>query len=218
MIIVITGLAGSGKTWLMSRMLKKEWKAGTNIHANYKLYFSDDGSRVFRWHALDETYNLTDGIISIDDGQRLFEARRWASLPIGFLEKISLHRHDKLDIITTTQDLAHIDLRIRQNIHELINIKSIFRLPRNQRMYPFLQLVRISKKRRKVSSSSERLIWEKDGRNKWRFISRFWTKRLYDTYEDISTQRYLCKIKFEKSKWSAKIVSRDLLNRGKARL
>ena len=92
MIIVITGLTGSGKTWFMTRLMLKDWKDGADIYANLPLYFPNDNERVNRWHNLDELYHLTRGVIAIDEGQKLFDARRWASLPVSFAEKIAQHR------------------------------------------------------------------------------------------------------------------------------
>lgn len=217
MITVITGLTGSGKTFFMARLMLRDWKHGAMVYTNFLLYFPNNNERVERWHNLDELYRLTDGIIAIDEGQKLFDARRWASLPVSFAEKIAQHRHHALDIYTTTQDVGHIDLRVRQNIHELYNCRSIFRFPKNDRIKPILQLIIITKKQRKISIN-DRLVWEKVNNGKWFFLSRFWTRELYNTYGDIGFQRYLCKLKREGKKWKGKIYARDLINQGKARL
>lgn len=217
MIVVITGLTGSGKTWFMTRLMLEDWKSGSNIYANFPLYFPKDNERVQRWHNLDELYHLSSGVIAIDEGQKLFDARRWGSLPVSFGEKIAQHRKHYLDIYTTTQDIGHIDLRVRSNIHELYNCQSIFRFPKNDRVKPILQFIKITKKKRVVSSDSDRIKFEKVN-HKYFFISKFWTIELYNTYGDIGFQKFLCRIKREKGKWRAKIYSRDLVNRGRARL
>ncbi len=217
MIIVITGLTGSGKTWFMTRMMMKDWERGADIYANFPLTFPNENERIHRWHNLDELYHLTGGVIAIDEGQKLFDARRWGSLPVSFGEKIAQHRKHFLDIYTTTQDIGHIDLRVRSNIHELFNCQSLFRFPRNDRVKPIIQITRVIRKKRVVSSDTDRLLWEKLS-SKIFFISRYWTKDLYNTYGDIGFNRFICRIKREKSKWKGKIYSRDLINRGKARL
>lgn len=216
MIVLITGLTGSGKTWFMTRLMLEDWKQGSEIYANFPLTFPDNNARVSRWHNLDEVYHLTGGVIGIDEGQKLFDARRWASLPVGFSEKIAQHRKHFLDIYATSQDIGHIDLRVRSNIHELYNCQSIFRWPRNDRVKPLLQMVRITRKKR-IVNSEDRLRFEKVN-HKFVFISRFWTKDLYNTYGDIGFEQYICRIKREKGKWKGKVYSRDLINRGKARL
>lgn len=215
MIIVITGLTGSGKTWFMTRLMLNDWKNGAEIYANFPLYFPNENERVSRWHNLDELYHLTNGVIAIDEGQKLFDARRWSSLPISFAEKIAQHRKHFLDIYTTTQDVGHIDLRLRSNIHELFNCYSIFRYPRNDRVKPIFQIIKITKRQRRENDN--RIIWEKV-KTKIHFISRYWTRELYNTYGDIGFEKYICRIKRQGKQWKAKIYSRDLINRGKARL
>lgn len=200
----------------MTRLMLADWKNGAEIYANFPLYFPSDNERVNRWHNLDELYNLNGGVIAIDEGQKLFDARRWGSLPVSFSEKIAQHRKHFLDIYTTTQDIGHIDLRVRSNIHELYNCQSIFRWPRNDRVRPILQYIRITKKRR-VLSDGDRLVWERVSKKNF-FISRFWTRELYNTYGDIGFEKYLCRIKREKGAWKAKIYSRNLVNSGRARL
>lgn len=217
MITVITGLTGSGKTWFMTRLMHQDWQAGAKVYTNFPLTFDDKNEDITRWHNLDELYHLNNGIIAIDEGQKLFDARRWASLPISFAEKIAQHRKHFLDIYTTTQDLGHIDVRIRQNIHELYNAFSVFRWPRNDRVKPILQLIKITRKRRIITADTDRLAWQKIGQ-KFYFVSRFWTKTLYNTYGDIGFNRYLCRVKKDKGIWKAKIYARDLVNQGKARL
>lgn len=217
MIVLITGLTGSGKTWFMSRLMLNDWKQGSDIYSNYPLYFPNNNERVHRWHNLDELYRLNNGVIGIDEGQKLFDARRWGSLPISFSEKIAQHRKHFLDIYTTTQDIGHIDIRYRSNIHELFNCTSIFRFPNNDRVKPVLQLIRIIKKKRVITASDDRLKWEKV-KTKFFLISKFWTKEIYNTYGDIGFNRFICQIQRDKKKWIAKIYSRDLINRGKARL
>jgi hypothetical protein len=221
MITVITGLTGSGKTWFMTRLMFNDWRRGSRVFTNFPLHFktrkTEENDDVIRWHNLDELYNLNGGIICIDEGQKLFDARRWASLPVSFAEKIAQHRKHHLDIYTTTQDIAHIDARIRQNIHELYNCQSLIRLPRNDRVKPYFQMIRITKKQRSIGGETERIIWKRI-KIRYKFISRFWTANLYDTYGDIGFEQFICKIKREKGKWVGKIYSRDLINQRKARL
>jgi hypothetical protein len=217
MITVITGLTGSGKTLLMTKLLHKEWQLGADIHVNFPVTFNDTNDGIKRWHNLDELYRLNNGIIGIDEGQKLFDARRWGSLPISFAEKIAQHRKHHLDIYTTTQDIGHIDLRVRSNIHELFNCQSLLRIPRDERKHPILQIVRVVKKRRVITSDNDRLSWVISSK-RLMWISRYWTKTLYNTYSDIGFERFVSRIKLDKNKWVAKVYSRELINQGKARL
>lgn len=202
----------------MTRLILKDWKRGAKIWANFPLNFPNDNERITRWHNLDELYTLHSGVIAIDEAQKLFDARHWGSLPTNFAGKIAQHRKHHLDIYTTTQDFSHIDVRVRQNVHELINCSSIFRFPRNDRFYPLFQLIKITKKKRVSQSDGERLYWQKAGSSKIRVISRFWTKELYNTYADVGMEKYLCKLRYEKKGWLLKLYCRELIDRGRARL
>jgi len=217
MITVITGLTGSGKTWLMSKLLHNEWKRGANIYANFRLTFSDDNEGVFRWRQLDETYRLTSGMIAIDEGQMLFDARRWQSLPIGFLEKITQHRKHFVNIITATQDLLQIDVRIRVNIHQLMHCQKLFRFPRDESRDTWLQMIRVTTKVRESAKDTDRLMWRVVSR-RYHFISKFWGKKLYATYDTVGLELFVCKIKSVLGKTTLKIYDRQLVNSGKARL
>lgn len=210
MMTVITGLTGSGKTYLMSRLLLKARKSGENVYANLSLNFPHDNEGVFRWHALSETYNIKNGVIGIDEGQKLFDARAWADLPMTFAEKIASHRHHFLDVITTSQDFGHIDVRMRSNIHELYHCQSLFRFPKKDRYRPMLQVIRIIRKQRSFDDIVG-IKWVKVG-SRLRFISKYWTKQLYDTYANIDLSHFICQIKREKKKWLITLKSRQLSN------
>jgi len=208
MITVIDGLTGSGKTYLMSRLLLKARKLGENIYCNVSLNFPNENAGVFRWHALSETFNIIHGVIGIDEGQKLFDARNWAELPITFADKIASHRHQSLDIITTTQDFGHIDVRIRSNVHERYSCHSVFRFPKNERSKPIFQVIRITRKQRSFDDMNG-IKWSQLATRTY-FISKFWTKPLYDTYADINLSHFICQIKRDKKKWLILLTSRQL--------
>lgn len=221
MIILIQGSAGSGKTWLMSRLLKAEWKKGSAIYPNFPLWFDEDKTNITRWHNLDETFYLENGIIAIDESQKFLDARRWASLPLAFTEKIAMHRHHHIDIYTTTQDFGHVDIRLRTNVHEMFKCSSLLRLPVNQRYKPILHIIKTQRFRRTFDSN--RVIWQKMGTPRIHFISKFWTKTYYNTYGDVGKQEYLCKLIYEQKnkkqgEWIMKLYARELVESGKARI
>jgi len=224
MITLIDGLTGSGKTWFTTYLIYKEWKRGANAYLNYNVKYGKGNDGVYRWHNLDELYTVKNGVIGIDDAFKLLDATRWHSLPVSFAEKIIAHRHDHIDIITNIQDYNNIDFRMRRNIHERYRCYSIFRFPRKERVKPYLQLIVISHRIRKLNDQTDRIQWQKKGGLKFYFLSRFWTKELYGTYENIYLGRYICALKYEKKLkekkgiWIGKIYRRDLVNQGKARI
>lgn len=210
MITVITGLTGSGKTFLMSRLALRARKEGEMIYPNMNFIFPNNNEGVVRWHHLSETYNLTHGTICIDEGQKLFDAHLWPFLPIAFAEKIASHRHHFLNILTTTQDFGHIDIRVRTNVHELYNCRSIFRFPKNDRKKPILQMISVVRKQRSFDDVMG-VKWARVGEKKY-FISKFFTKELYNTYANIDLSHFICRIKREKKKWLITLQSRKLAN------
>lgn len=226
MLTVIQGPTGSGKTFVMTRLMRKQWKEGRLISANFPLWYDKErtGRGVERWYDINEIYHLEKAVVGIDEGNKLFEARRWASFPISFAEKIAQHRHHHLDFFTTTQDVLHIDYKIRSNLHELYTCSSLIRIPRNEAIKPALQIISVAKQRRDTSLGEGRTMWLKGGRSRLYFISKYWTNTYYNTYNDIDMQRFLCRIQYEKKnskgtgKWRGKIISRELINAGKARL
>lgn len=217
MIYVIDGETGAGKTELMVSMLYKRWKAGETIAVNFPVFFSPDNERVIRWHQLDEVYTLHNITIGIDEGQKLFDAQKWQSLPSDFKVKIASNRHDHLDIITTTQDFTHIDLRVRSNAHFRYTVRMRLRFPWNERVHPIFQWNTIIEKRRHEDSITNRITWPAVYKRQ-RFISRYFTKKLYETFGDISLEKYLCKLTLKDHIWLLKIYSREMVESGRKRL
>lgn len=225
MIILIEGQTGTGKTWLMTRLIKKEWDNGEKVFPNFQLWYDVARSEINRWHNIDEVTHLKNGIIAIDESQKILDARRWQSLPHTFTDLIAMHRHHHLDIYTTTQDFNDIDVRVRKNVHELYRCETVLRIPRNQRVKPIIHIMSVTKSLRKFTKTDTRAVrWRKVGNKKFYFISKYWTKTYYNTYGEVGQEKYICKIKYQRKKgqkkgeWTAKLYSRELVDRGKARI
>lgn len=223
MITVIDGLTGSGKTFVMTSILYKYWKAGDKIYPNYELLFSEENENIEEWEYLDETSRMTNGVVAIDEGQKFFDAVINGTVPAGFWEKVAQHRKDFIEFITTTQDFLHIHWRVRSNVHQRITCRSIFRIPRNERILPLLQLIKVTPKLRRPDHEERTIKWIKK-KSYYLLISRLWTKKRYNTYRSIGLDRFLCKVFYQrkpgqrKGKWRAKIYSRQLVINGKARM
>jgi len=192
----------------------KEYKKGAQVFTNFPVYFPNNNENVFRWNSLSEIYHIKSGVIAIDEGQKLFDARMWNVLPVSFSEKIAQHRHHFIDILTTTQDLGHIDVRVRNNIHELYNCESIFRFPKSDRKKPILQIIKIIKKARSLDDGGLKLVVLN---HRIKFISKYFTKELYNTYGNLDLPNFVCHIKREKGKWRGMIYSREVYNQSKTR-
>lgn len=217
MITLILGLTGSCKTWLMTRLLEERHNAGADLFVNYKLYFSDNGAKITRWWCLDDLYKFTNGAIGFDEGQQLLDATKWASLPVMFKDMICQHRHSYLDIYLTTQDLMQIDISVRRNVHELYSCQTILRIPRLDSVKPLLQWVRVQKKVRRFDSASDRVVFVPEGKAKFYFISRLWTRKNYETYAKTKLDKYVSKTLYYKKKWKTIIANRSMLGSGRIR-
>lgn len=224
MIIVVEGLTGSGKTMFASMLVEKEWKSGLMIYPNFPLWYDNEATRIKRWHNLDETFHITNGVLFVDESQKVFDARRWQSLPMSFAEKVAMNRHHGLDLITTTQDLMHIDVRVRDNVHVLYHCDVIFRYPKNEKVKPLIQITRITKRTKSYNRETNRVIWKPTPFTKTLYISKYFTKTHYNTYGDVGQEKFLCKIFFQKKPneklgmWRSKLYSREVVDRGKARI
>jgi hypothetical protein len=222
MWVVIDGAAGSGKTWLQTKLVRREWRAGENVFANYDLYFSEKNEDIYRFYSLDETYNLTHGVIAFDELQDL--AGYWNAMPISFRNKIAHHRHHKLTIYSNTQDFKDLHTELRRNVHVRYRCSSILRLPISEAKMPIFQWIKVTKRVKVSSSHDNEPRFEKIGRTKSYFLSKYWTKSYYNTHANIDFTKYLCKLIYEKKMpnqagiWRLKMVDRDMISQGKARL
>lgn len=223
MIKLFEGLNGAGKTMALTKLLFEDWKNGSKIYPNYPLTFPNDNERVERWSQLPEIYHITDGVIAIDEAQYLFDARRWQMTPMSFLAKIAQHRKDMLDVYTTTQSYSDIDYRFRKLVHERFICQSLVRFPPNDRVKPIFQWIRVIRKVRVYSGDKDTIVYKQQGRARFMFLSRFWTKKLYETYQKVGLSKFLCQAEYilksgkKKAEWVVYITDRDLINTGQAR-
>ena len=221
MWIVIDGAAGSGKTWLQTKLIYKEWQQNERIYANYDLNFSDDNERVKRFYTLDECYNLTHGVIAFDEIQDL--AGHWFNMPVPFRSKIAHHRHHRLTVFSNTQDFKDLHIEIRRNVHVRYRCTSLFRFPEKDSVKPILQVIKVIKKMKSISSTADEPRFIQVGRSHIYFISKYWTKEYYDTHADIDFERFVCKMIIQKRALKSptaimKIIDRELIAKGKKRL
>lgn len=227
MLTGIQGLTGHGKTMFMAWLLKRQWKNEVMIYPNFDIWFDDEkrGNGIDRWHVLDDTFGLDSGVIAIDEGAKILDARKFMSMPKEFADKVAEHRHYNLQIIFAVQDFNDIDVRIRRNTHELYTCHSVFRIPFDEDKKPIFQIIRVNKKTKVPSDSFTKMRWKSWGNAKTMFISKYWTKTYYNTYsKNIGGTEFLCKIKAEKTtqkgkiKWKGKLYQASLVHKGKARL
>jgi hypothetical protein len=218
MITCIIGLTGAGKTWFLTRLLHERWKAGANIISYHKLYFSEKNERIKRFWQLSDLYSASNATIGFPELQKLLNAKNWASLPEIFADAIvSQGRHNQLDLIGDTQGLSQIDVYLRRNIHELYVCRTILRIPINQNKLPLFHWISVEYKTRYFDEKSDDVKFKKNGKRKWYFISRLWTKKLYDTFEKSQLKKFALWVSRKKEKWTVHMINRRLIAAGKRR-
>jgi hypothetical protein len=112
MIRCITGMPGSGKTFFLADLARKELAKGRMVYSNisikgtYKIKFDDL-----------LTYSFPrDSVILIDEAGRHFNSRDWKSLPDEVFDLFTLHRHMNLDMYIAAQNFGYIDSQLRKVI------------------------------------------------------------------------------------------------------
>lgn len=210
MLITIDGAKGSGKTYLMAKFQAKD-SATMPVIANYDI-FVDDAKR---FNELRQIYGYTQSSIGIDEGQKLFDARRFMSFPPQFAEMVAGDRHDGNKIYITTQGFDHIDKRVRANTDVLISVNRVFRIPFAQNVPAIIQLSQYRMFVKRIDDKG-RVRFKKIDK-KYFLISKFF-KKLYETYEKISNDDYVIKIKWKKKNPTILLIRRELLESGKKRL
>lgn len=214
MIRAIVGLHGTGKTYVLVHVFGfPAWKAGRNIISYNQLYFDntcepDNQPRIKRFWQQSDLYTASDALILFPEMQKLLNDR---FLPPMFLDLVAQHRHSQLDIIGDTQDLMQISLDMRRHIAEIYVCQTILRLPGAESILPFIHWIRVQKKVRRFDTTNNQVLFIKEGRAKWYFISRFWTKKLYDTFEKSQLTKFVCWVSKRKESWIVHLINRRLI-------
>jgi len=136
-----------------------------------------------------EILDIRDGVIMIDEGQALFDSRNWESMPDEFANKLRQHRKHSLDLYVTTQNLGTIDINYRrlvqvwQHCTERLALFGI----RNPSLISLHSLE--TKDIDRLYNNVDDLLVPALHIETF-YISRFWTRRLYDTLYDVGFKRF----------------------------
>ena len=167
MIILITGVPGSGKTSSLVNMLMTDQ---TLTH-----YQDNDGetkSRVIYVNGIEELklehQPLTDeqikekpfqdylpyaSLIVIDEAQRLFPTRSSAAKIPPYIESLATHRHHGLDIILITQHPSFLDSFVRRLVQRHIHISI---KPIGRKIYEWNECIDQPDSQQNISRATER--------------------------------------------------------------
>lgn len=192
---------------LMVRAAYEAWRQGTDIYSNTVLFFDNYAhktilrrlyellrpknktrfGKIVYFQEISEILHVHDGLILFDEGQVLFNARNWESLPDDFQYKLQQHRKHNLSLLVTTQNLRTIDITYRRLIHQWIHCERLFSLGRDPRL--------VISFNRKNFKDIDQIYNDVDDlkvetlASRW-FLIHFFSKRLYDTMYDIGFRRF----------------------------
>jgi len=221
MIFVIDGNPGCGKSLFLNILCERRHKRGQALYLNWDVLYGL-GS-VERWHEFDEVVDVSSkddkgAVIGVDEAYKIFDAHRWMSLPLSFAEKLAEHRHDCIDLFTATQNFGDLDLRVRNKTGVWFHIRTVFRFPFRQNVPPILQLSIVEEKHRIIEKQRE--VWKTVSKEKL-WISKFFTKKLYNSFENLKQSKYICRLKIDNRKGKKVkkmiIAQRELVARGRVR-
>lgn len=160
-----------------------EWiKQRVALNRNHD-YFPKKRGRIIYFEDITEILEARNGIICMDEGQALLEARNWENLPAEFSNKLRQHRKHNLDLYVTTQNLGTIDINLRRLVQNWIHCTDVFAFLglRNPSWLTFHR--KDHKDIDQLYNSVDDLMV--DNLKTGYFIINRFTKRYYDTYYDI---------------------------------
>lgn len=136
-----------------------------------------------------EILEIRDGVIMIDEGQSLFDARNWESMPEEFSNKLRQHRKHSLDLYVTTQNLGTIDINYRRLVQIWKHCSDRFALfgIRNPSLLTFhtVETKDIDKLYNNVDDLLVPTLYTESF-----IISKYLNRVLYDTLFDIGFKRF----------------------------
>lgn len=161
--------------------------------------------KIIYFENINELLEIRDGVILIDEGQVLFNARNWEQLPYEFQYKLQQHRKHRLDLYVTTQNMGTIDITYRRLVQAWYHCKDKFALfgIRNPNLWSIHEVEHKDVDCLYTNVDDLRVETVK---TKHFTISRF-KRRLYDTMYDIGFKRFRTiwiEIK-EKGKYTRKV-------------
>lgn len=136
MIVLVTGVPGSGKTlYTVSKLLQESFKDRTvyvcripNLLLPHEVLSGDEDnppadSDVFHWF---DGRVPNGSVIVIDEAQRVFRPRSASSPVPPHVAKLETHRHMGLDFVLITQHPQLIDVNVRRLVGRHLDVRRMF--------------------------------------------------------------------------------------------
>lgn len=125
MISAILGNPGEGKSVSSAKLIKELLDSGVRVYTNLHL---KESRRNYYYFSLDDyeiVYSIKDGVVILDEGQFILDAREWANLPKAFRQLLQKGRHEGLDFVIITQNMKQVDVSAQRLVHEAFVLRKI---------------------------------------------------------------------------------------------
>jgi len=126
MISALIGLPGEGKTLTASMRIREDLDHGRTVFSNIHLNEERPNYHYFPTRDWKVVLKLQDGIIYMDEGQFVLDARQWQDLPVEFRQLLQKGRHEGLDFVVLTQHIMQIDVAYRRLIYDAKKVTRVF--------------------------------------------------------------------------------------------
>jgi hypothetical protein len=190
--ITLEGKPRTCKSFVASLIALRDAKHGIPIKSNMGLFFDKFQNLVTRWDNPIELRRAHDCTIIFDEAQLKADNRSFDDLPKQWYDTLPQYGHRKIKYIFTTQDLARCDIKIRTLAEQgdiiYCNTIRLLRIPYDIKKPAIFQISTISR---------FPFIY---------FISKFWNKKIYDTFEDTNLEITTCSAVFKNRKLKAVIT------------
>jgi len=139
MIVIFTGLPGSGKSYKLGRTAVDLLYRNKKYHQKYgkkrmlytNLQLGEAVAKEFEgyvatWSDLRELTPLRDCDVIIDEVATYFDARLWETLSLEMRRWLAQHRKFGIEIYGTSQDFAQVDKAFRRLTSDLLYLSKLF--------------------------------------------------------------------------------------------
>lgn len=115
MIEAFFGLPGAGKTYAMTRVAMKMLRKGRDVYANYHIEPSSrDRGQIYYFSQITEVLDKENCVVLIDEAGTAFPAHMWNKMPTKLMQGFREHRHNKMDMFYTAQDMQDVAAVLRR--------------------------------------------------------------------------------------------------------
>lgn len=114
MIIVLTGMPGSGKSYLATQLIYDAWKDDPDrkIFTNYPVRLGDKSTMIWEPEFVNE--NIRDSLVVIDEAYRDYNSRKFSDFSDNAHVTFATNRHNGNTFVFISQNVARLDTVIRE--------------------------------------------------------------------------------------------------------